>query len=213
MQSSVKMRNGVSIYKLLTVCLVVVAIAGCSFIEREPPLEQTPATTVPASKTAHDPLSLPQDTIVITQADLKSSALADHAAVPIDAGVASGVSRISGESSLGAESANSQVYRVQLLTFNAYGEGRRALTVAEEMFDQPVSLDYDVPYYKLRVGQFAAREGAERYLQRARTAGYSNALVVISTIGIKDAAPLYESSGTHQRVGQKPADTAHADHN
>jgi hypothetical protein len=213
LQSSVKMRNGVSIYKLLTVCLAVVMIAGCSFIKREPPLEQTPATPAPASKAAHDPLSLPQDTIVITQADLKSSALADHAAVPIDAGVASGVSRISGESPLGAESANSQVYRVQLLTFNAYGEGRRALTVAEEMFDQPVSLDYDVPYYKLRVGQFAAREGAERYLQRARTAGYSNALVVISIIGIKDAAPLYESSGTHQRVPQKPADTAHADHN
>jgi len=87
---------------------------------------------------------------------------------------------------------NNQAYRVQLVTSNVNGEARRAAAVAEEMFDQPVYLDYEVPNYKVRVGSFAHRDDAEQYRQKARAAGYSNAWVVMVNLKIKKLTPLYD---------------------
>lgn len=90
------------------------------------------------------------------------------------------------------DSLNSQAYRVQIFAGKLYGEAKRAVAVAEEIFDRPVSLDYEVPYFKVRVGSFADREKAELYQQRARTAGYANAWVVVVNVGVKEAPPLYD---------------------
>ena len=89
---------------------------------------------------------------------------------------------------------NNQAFRVQILTTKVYGEARTALRVAEEIFDRPVFMDYEVPYFKLRVGNFAEREIAENYQQRARAAGYTNAWVVVVTVAVEEPAPLYEIS-------------------
>ena len=53
-------------------------------------------------------------------------------------------------------------------------------------------LDYEVPYYKVRVGSFGSREEAEEYQQRAKAAGYRNAWVVMVNLGVKEAKPLYD---------------------
>jgi len=84
-----------------------------------------------------------------------------------------------------------QAFRVQVFTSKAYGEARRTHRVAEEIFDQPVYTDYEVPYYKVRVGSFAERDKAEEYLQRVRAAGYREAWVVLVTTGVRETAPLY----------------------
>ncbi len=88
---------------------------------------------------------------------------------------------------------NNQAFRVQILTTKVYGEARTALRVAEEIFDRPVFMDYEVPYFKLRVGNFAERETAENYQQRAKAAGYTKAWVVVVTVGVEEPAPLYET--------------------
>lgn len=76
----------------------------------------------------------------------------------------------------------SQAFRVQLFTSKLYGEAKHAVRVAEEIFDHSVYLDYEVPYYKVRVGSFAQRDDAEDYQQRVRAAGYSNAWVVLVNV-------------------------------
>lgn len=90
------------------------------------------------------------------------------------------------------DTVNSQAFRVQLFTSKLYGEARRALAVAEEIFDCPVRIDYEVPYYKVRVGGFADRDDAEDYRQRAKAAGYSEAWVVVTAVGVKSTEPLYD---------------------
>lgn len=209
------MKSDGNTYRILAISLSLIVLGGCSFIKREPPLEEKPTAESTESNRPYDPLGLAQDTIVITQVD--QSKLSSPAQPPAVSGEtvapSGGGSRISGEITPGAESANSQVFRVQLLTLNSYGEGRRALAVADEMFDQTVSLDFEIPYYKLRVGQFSTKEAAEKYLQRARTAGYPNALIVISTVGIKEAPPIYGPSGSRSSKTQgQPGDSVHADH-
>lgn len=94
------------------------------------------------------------------------------------------------------DTANHQAYRVQLLTTKLYGEARKAERVAHEIFDQPVYVDYEVPYYKLRVGSFASREDAEQYQLRAKAAGYGNAWVVLVMVDVKQAPPLYDLDST-----------------
>lgn len=69
-------------------------------------------------------------------------------------------------------------FRIHLLTSNMIGDARAASQIAEELFDQPVQIDYEVPYYKLRVGEFANRRMAEEYLIGVKRAGYPKAWVV-----------------------------------
>jgi len=89
------------------------------------------------------------------------------------------------------DTVNSQAFKIQILTSKVYGDVRRAKKVAEEIFDRPVYLDYEVPYYKLRVGSFADRDSAEDYLQQVRMAGYSDAWVVVTNTAVKSLSPLY----------------------
>lgn len=91
---------------------------------------------------------------------------------------------------------NSQAYRVQILTTKVYGEASAARRVAEEIFDRPVFMDYEVPYFKLRVGNFSDRDEAESYQTRAKAAGYANAWVVMVMVGVQELKPLYDSLPT-----------------
>ena len=73
-------------------------------------------------------------------------------------------------------------------------------------------VDYEVPNYKVRVGNFVDRNAAEDYQQRVRAAGYGNAWVVMVNIGIREVAPLYqEDTGLFLSVPEKPIDTVATD--
>ena len=89
------------------------------------------------------------------------------------------------------DTASSQAFKIQFLTSKVYSDVRRAKLVAEEIFDRLVYLDYEVPYYKLRVGSFADRDQAEDYLQQVRMAGYNDAWVVVTNVDVKSLSPLY----------------------
>lgn len=92
------------------------------------------------------------------------------------------------------DSLNNQAFRVQLFSGKLYGDARREAQVAEEIFDRPVVIDYEVPYFKVRVGSFAEREDAEDYQKRAQAAGYDNAWVVLVTVNVQSAEPLYDAA-------------------
>ncbi|MBU0984142.1 MAG: SPOR domain-containing protein, partial [candidate division Zixibacteria bacterium] len=89
-------------------------------------------------------------------------------------------------------SANNQAFRVQIFTSKLYNDARQALRVAEEIFDRQLYIDYEVPYFKVRVGSFDTRDAAEAYQLKAKAAGYGNAWVVLVTVGVVEAAPLYD---------------------
>ena len=96
------------------------------------------------------------------------------------------------------DSVNSQAYRIQIYTSKLYGDAKQALRVAEEIFDRPVFVDYEVPNFKVRVGNFADREKAEEYEQRVKAAGYTTAWVVMVTVNITQADPLYDEGQLDQ---------------
>lgn len=103
-----------------------------------------------------------------------------------------------------ADSRDGQVFRVQIFTDKVYGASRRAVAVAREIFDREVYLDYEVPYYKVRVGGFGLRSDAEDYQMRAKAAGYSNAWVVAVNVSVKELDPLYPAEPVDSPDGYVP---------
>jgi hypothetical protein len=171
-----KMSRHRNIYKIAAIAL---ALAGG--VEAAPkstaPKTVAPKTVAPAPSTTVrgiDPLSLSADQTLITTIAPQIG--------PIGAKLASG----SGVKSL-------LIFRVQILTAQGFGEARKAALVAEEIFDQAVHIDYEIPNFKVRVGDFNDRAAADTYRRTAQQLGYTNCWVIPVTIGIAEASPLYDS--------------------
>ncbi len=158
---------------------------------------------VSADQRGFDPLEFPRDLEIIPAKYPHSGNIEGSAALVESEGSTESVD--AGEIinlPLPSDTVQSQVFRVQLLTSKLYGEARRAFQVAEEIFDQLVYIDYEVPYYKVRVGDFGARTLAEDYQMKAKAAGYPSCWVVVVNVGIREAAPLYDDPDL-----QVPADS------
>ena len=186
------MKATANIYKLiLVVGILSLTIVGCAkkLGTSGPQPEQTGE---PGDPRGFDPLELPRDREVIPQLHPRGGQIQGSQQFVVEdpnAGDSGGaIIPIEIEQ---VDTVYSQAFRVQLATTKVYGEARREVLVAEEIFDRPVHLDYEVPYYKVRVGSFRSRDAAEEYQQRARSAGYSNAWVVLVNIDIKEPPPLY----------------------
>jgi hypothetical protein len=159
-----------------------------------------------------DPLELPRDKVVVPEEYPRTDALRGRQGLVEvdDTDLLGDTSQVeTPEIEPQVDSANSQAFRVQLMSSRVYSEARYGARVAEEIFDQPVYIDYEVPNYKVRVGNFADRMAAEDYQQRARAAGYGNAWVVVVNLKVKEAAPLYDDvlEGPPEKPGAQP-DTA-----
>jgi len=137
-----------------------------------------------------DPLGLSPDTVIVTT----PNSAAEKKLLHEIRALRQAQTRPAPDSSLLPDSLNHQVYRVQLLTADSYSDARRALAVAEEIFDLPVSLTYDQPYYKLRVGEFGTKPEGDAYLLKAKAAGYANAWVLLTNVDVKELRPMYDSS-------------------
>lgn len=85
-------------------------------------------------------------------------------------------------------------FRIQLFTSKTYQPAMVELDIAREIFDQKVWLDYEVPYYKIRVGDFADRESAEKYVPAAVEAGYANAWVVKVNLDTRRLEGVYDNA-------------------
>lgn len=183
-----------NICSLLTAALVPVLITACL----RPPAETTesPELREEASfeSRGFDPLELPRDREVVPLKFPREGSVGGHTGVSVSGSDKAHDSLIVRNDELHqrVDSANSQVYRVQIFTGLVHGEARQIAHVAEEIFDQPVYIDYEVPNYKVRVGDWVNRDQAERYRQKARTVGYTNAWVVMVSVDVRVTQPLYD---------------------
>lgn len=87
-------------------------------------------------------------------------------------------SRQGNETSDGEYEAESVIYRVQLATTKDLSAAQSARAKAVTEFKQDVQIDYETPYYKIRVGSFVSPQAAESLLQQARKLGYQGAWAV-----------------------------------
>jgi len=182
-----------NICSLLTAALVSVLLTACL----RPPAETTESPELRSEASLEsrgfDPLELPRDREVVPSKYPREGSIAGHPGISVSGPDQSHDSLLvrNGELHQRIDTANSQVYRVQIFTGLVHGEARQIAHVAEEIFDQPVYIDYEVPNYKVRVGDWVNRDEAERYRQKARTVGYTNAWVVMVSVNVRETPQLY----------------------
>jgi hypothetical protein len=197
------MRKSGSISKVPAIALALLLLTGCLGPRPAGEESRRPPTTTEADPRGFDPLELPRDREVVPEKYPRQGTLEGRGELVSTEGKdVDSVYRSIANLAPGVDTLNNQTFRVQLFTSKLYGEARRAVTVAEEIFDQPVFLDYEVPYYKVRVGGFADRDAAEDYQDKAREAGYPGAWVVVVNLDISQPAPLYDESNLEGLEGE-----------
>jgi hypothetical protein len=159
--------------------VAALAVSGYGVDKKPGPPAPTPAVAPSSDNKAFDPLGLPGDLDPITTTSPQNGAIGGR-----KTGTASTVS---------GTNLSTLVFRVQIFTAPGFGDARKAAQVAEEIFDKPVHIDYEIPNFKVRVGDFPARDGAEDYRRLAISMGYANCWVVPVTIGVVESSPLYDS--------------------
>ncbi|MGH8016345.1 MAG: SPOR domain-containing protein [Candidatus Zixiibacteriota bacterium] len=175
---------------------LLLVLAGCSKSPESGEETKTEETSVSTnSHTKLDPLELPQDTRIIPQLQPHKGEIKGTGTPPeVNKDTAGQIqTQLKTNIKPQIDTLSSQALRIQLHSTELFGEAKRERQIAEEIFDQPVYLDYEVPYYKVRVGSFAERKSAEFYLQKAKTAGYQNAWIVAVRVNVKEAQSLYDN--------------------
>lgn len=99
------------------------------------------------------------------------------------------------EDSLSIAELSGVVIRIQIMTTTSFVQARMASRIAQELFDQSVSVDFESPNFKVRVGRFASNGDATKLLDRIRQAGFSNPIVVSQTILQRADSTQTTSSG------------------
>lgn len=198
----------VNICSFLTAVMMLVSVSGCLHPPAETAESSAPREESSEALRGFDPLELPRDREIVPAKYPHDGAIVgtgNDTAARSDQAHDSLLIKSDGVRPV-IDSSNSQVYRVQVFTGLVHGEARQIARVAEEIFDQPVYVEYEVPNYKVRVGDWANRDAAERYCQKARTVGYTNAWVVMVGVNVREtqllyndrAAPRQAVSETHQ---------------
>ncbi len=74
----------------------------------------------------------------------------------------------------------SMIYRVQLFASQYYTEAQYEQQIAEDVFSDSVYVLYDLPYYKVMLGNATSEVKGKRLLYNARALGYYNSWLVES---------------------------------
>jgi len=78
----------------------------------------------------------------------------------------------------GASADNETFYMIQIFASKFPEEARNLADSVESRFGKPARIDYEIPYYKVRLGDFDTLEKAESFLRLIRKRGFPQAWVV-----------------------------------
>lgn len=70
------------------------------------------------------------------------------------------------------------LYRIQIFASKFPEEAQKLADSLESSFNEPTSIDYETPYYKVRLGNFSTLPQAESFLRKIRRKGFPQAWVV-----------------------------------
>ena len=204
-------RQSITLSRIVVVTGLLFLIAACMGPQKKQvEITEKPAPVAVDSRGV-DPLELPGDKEIVPQVHPRTGDITGKTRIiETDTSAVEDSTEVV-DLPVEVDTLGSQAYRIQVFTSKLYGEARRAVRVAEEIFDRPVYVDYEVPNFKVRVGSFSNREDAEDYLPRVRAAGYSTAWVVMVNVAVKQAAPLYDDEYPYEFEDTTYYDTTYID--
>jgi len=159
-----------NIYKWFPALLII--IWGCGTGVHKSSLNEDPRTK---AESRFDPLGFPGDNAIITGKN--------HQAQPppkIDQNQSAAQQNgpaVAVEQSAHIEEteALSVIFRVQVFATKSFDEAQEYAANIEALFPQGVFVEYQMPYYKVRVGEFSEPEAGEDFLDFVKEMGFKNA--------------------------------------
>jgi hypothetical protein len=123
-----------------------------------------------------DPLGFPGDDAVITGNYRTASTTTDSVST------ASQPDRVvtdsTYESDLVQPAPAYEVFRVQVFASKSFDDAQQFAANIKNLFPEGVFVEYQMPYYKVRVGEFVTPEEGEAFLDEVKQLGFKNAWLV-----------------------------------
>jgi len=157
-----------TVFKLIFSVLFLVFVLGCAGSRQRIP-SPPPSKETSKMDESFDPLTLNDEDITFPETEETS---------PTESSFESPVE----QENLPVEE-NKQVdgFRIQLFSTKDIENATRAKNIAAEQFsdlNEQIYLEFDSPYYKVRLGDFKTREESERVRDIVRSRGYPKAWIV-----------------------------------
>ncbi len=174
------MRN---IYKsdraVVVVCgIIIIALLSvglsCSMLPKRA-RQARAADDLTKAEEEYDPLADPRDKIILEQPEQTQAA--PQTAQPDDFNWARVDSFMQAQNLVDS---TLTVYRIQLFASQYYTEANYELQIAEQVFSDSVFLKYELPYYKVLLGNTTDENMGRRLLSHARALGYANSWLIES---------------------------------
>jgi len=70
------------------------------------------------------------------------------------------------------------LYRVQIYTTKSFDDAQEYLNTVKRLFPEGVFVEYQIPYYKVRVGEYHSAAEGEAFLDKVKQLGFENAWLV-----------------------------------
>jgi hypothetical protein len=125
-----------------------------------------------ASEVRFDPLGFPGDDEVVTGRSgrriVETSGIDSVGQITPDS---------SNQSITGATGDRAQ-FRVQVYSTKSFDDAQQYSSTIKNMFPEGVSVEYQVPYYKVQVGQFNNSADGQFFLEKVKQLGFENAWLV-----------------------------------
>ena len=169
-------RSALSIFILSWIVFTLVGW-GCAFVPKtgfKPKEEKPPEQKEEVEQIEDfDPLSLDDDDISITEPTEPTRSQEREEEIP---------PVVVPETEEAKEIEQVQGYRVQIFVSSSMESAQNIMAEADKIFPNEVYLQYDAPYYKVRVGNCLTRREGDLLRERAIRRGYRDAWVVRSLV-------------------------------
>ncbi len=167
------MRNILSISKYIS--LVLIFMIACGPAMQRSGVEKDERTE---AEGRFDPLGFPGDDAVITGKS-KQITPSEQPEIAEDIQVELDEPEQLEEIALGPDTSHQMVvFRVQVFASKDFDEAQQFASDIQSMFPEGVFVEYQMPYYKVRVGEFYSPEEGEVFLDEVKQIGFKNAWLV-----------------------------------
>jgi hypothetical protein len=176
-----------SFKRLLFLLLIITVVGGCASSKKERPSSPDTESRSLLDET-FDPLSLNDDDLKFEEPEIKVKEESPRYLPMLE---------LDTDTLQTPLNELMEGFRVQLLSTKDLENATRAKAIATEQFSDvrvKFYLEFDSPYYKVRLGDFKTRAAAENTRELVRSRGYPKAWIVKSKIWSNPEFPVEEDS-------------------
>jgi hypothetical protein len=146
----------------------------CGAATEKEKVEEIPEGEVYRAEQEYDPLGDPRDRRILESTDMEPQEIPES---EDDFNWAKVDSFLQAQEKIDS---SLTIYRIQLFASQYYTEARYEQQIAQEVFSDTVFIKYDLPYYKVFLGNAESEREGRRLLYNARSLGYYNSWLIES---------------------------------